>query len=174
MRALAAVIIGVGVSAWIIIPQLRSAPPDPRLWTFERYEQDQQSFEIARARGQVHEDRSRRRLRDAVLTTASRLESMPCDHELRSRLREAIGQFLLAMRNTVGQQIETALIGDRTPDATDFLNTSTSRVILEARNAGLVYREDLPAEIGILFPSRPAQPDHRWYDGRFACPNRHE
>jgi len=54
-------------------------------------------------------------------------------------------------------------------DATAFLNTAAAAVIREARHGGLVYREDLPPAVGILFPSRPPYPDSGRYGGRFAC-----
>jgi hypothetical protein len=169
MRAWIWLLIVAGMAAWLAGPSLAPHSPDPRLWTYQRYEQDQQSFEIARAQGQLHEDPERRKLREAVLTAAARLEYSPCDKQLIPPLRVAIGKHLLEMRNTVQQRLETASIAGQEVDATDFLNTETSQVIREAVNAGLVYREDLPAEVGILFPPRPPRPDHSWYAGRFAC-----
>jgi hypothetical protein len=171
MRAWIWLVVAAGLIAWVAVPRLGPQPPDPRLWTFEQYEQDRQSFEAARARAQIHEDPERRKLRQAVLTAASRLEYAPCDTRLQPPLRHAIAAHLLLIRNTIKEPIETATMDGRAVDATAFLNTATSDVIREARTAGLVYSEDLPAEIGILFPSRPPQQDHSWYSGRFACTN---
>jgi hypothetical protein len=143
--------------------------PDPQLWTFDRRVELPESFEIAWARGKVHEDPERRRLRQAVLDASSRLEFSPCDGQLRPPLRRAIGALLLELRNRAGQKIEIATIDGEELDATAFLNTAAAAVIREARHVGLVYREDLPPEVGILFASRPPYPDSGRYGGRFAC-----
>lgn len=117
----------------------------------------------------MHEDPERRRLRQAVLDASARLEFSPCDGQLRPPLRRAIGALLWELRDTAGQKVETATIDDEEFDATAFLNSAAAAVIREARHVGLVYREDLPAEVGILFPSRPRYPDSGRYGGRFAC-----
>jgi hypothetical protein len=151
-------------------PSPREQPsPDPQLWTFDRRVEHPESFEIAWARGKVHEDSVRRRLRQAVLDAASRLEFSPCDSRLRPPLRRAIGALLLELRDTAGQKLEIATIDGEEFDAAAFLNTAAAAVIREARHVGLVYREDLPPEVGILFPSRPPDPDSGRYGGRFAC-----
>jgi hypothetical protein len=143
--------------------------PDPQSWTFDRRVEHRESLEIARARGQVHQDPVRRRLRQAVLDAASRLEFSPCVRQLRPPLRRAIGALLLELRDTAEQKVEIATIDGEELDATAFLNTAAAAVIREARHVGLVYREDLPPEVAMLFPSRPPYPDTGRYGGRFAC-----
>jgi hypothetical protein len=154
-------------------PQSPSPPgqpsPDPESWTFDRGVEHRESFEVARARGQVREDPERRRLRQAVLTASARLEFSPCDRQLRPPLRQAIGALLLELRDTAMQKVEIATIDGDEFDATAFLNTDAAAVMWEARHVGLVYREDLPPEIGIVFPPRPPYPDSGRYGGRFAC-----
>ena len=75
----------------------------------------------------------------------------------------------MELRDTAGQQREIAMIDGEAFDATPFLNTAAAAIIREAGHVGLVYREDLPPEVGILFPSRPPSPDSGRYGGRFAC-----
>jgi hypothetical protein len=179
MRVLISLLVAVVVIVCVVLPRLahepRSPDPpaqptsDPQTWSFDRRVEFRESFEIARARGQVHEDAVRRSLRQAVLDASARLEFSPCDRQLRPPLRRAIGALLVELRDTAGKKLEIATINDEELDATAFLNTAAAAIIREARHVGLVYREDLPAEVGILFPSRPPYPDSGRYGGRFAC-----
>ncbi len=179
MRVWISLLVAGVLIVWVVLPRLAREPhatgppeqpsPDPQLWTFDRRVEQPESFEIARARGQVHEDPMRRRLRQAVLDASSRLEFSPCDRQLRPPLRQAIGALLLELRATAAQKVEIAAIDGEEFDATAFLNTAAAAVIREAGHVGLVYREDLPPEVGILFPSRPPYPDSGRYGGRFAC-----
>jgi hypothetical protein len=173
MFVAAALIVGVVLPRLALLPHAPDPPapplPDPELWTFARGVEHRTNFEIARAHGQVHEDPVRRRLREVVLSAASRLEFSPCDQQLRPPLRQAIGALLVALRDTAEQKVETATINGEEVDATAFLNTAAAAVIQEARHVGLVYREDLPPAVGILFPSRPPYPDSGRYGGRFTC-----
>jgi hypothetical protein len=172
-------LVAAALILWVVLPRLAREPhsagppeqpsPDRELWTFDPGVEHRESFEVAKARGRVHEDAVRRRLRQAVLDASARLEFSPCDGQLRPPLRQAIGALLLELRQTAGQKIETAEINGDELDATAFLNTDAAAVISEARQVGLVYREDLPPEVGILFPSRPPYPDSGRYGGRFAC-----
>jgi hypothetical protein len=156
-----------------VLPHSSEAPPapspDPALWSFERSVERRESLEVAKARGQVHEDPQLRQLREAVLVASSRLEFSPCDDRLRPPLRQAIGALLVGLRDAAGQKRETATLDGVALDATPFLNTEAAAIISEARQVGLVHREDLPAEVGILFPPRPPYPDGGRYGGRFAC-----
>jgi hypothetical protein len=170
----AVVVIGAAVLPRLaVLPHSADAPttpsPDPELWSFERAVMNRESLDVARARGQVREDPVLRRLRDAVLAASSRLEFSPCDNQLRPPLRQSVGALLIALRDAAGQKRETATIDGTEVDATPFLNTAAAAVISEARQVGLVYREDLPSEVGILFPPRPSYPDSGRYGGRFAC-----
>jgi hypothetical protein len=170
----AVVVIGAAVLPRLAtLPHSSEAPsipsPDPELWSFERAVMNRESLDVARARGQVHEDPALRKLRDAVVAASSRLEFSPCDNHLRPPLRQAIGALLVELRDTAGQKRETATIDGVEVDATPFLNTASAAVISEARQVGLVYRDDLPPEVGILFPPRPPYPDSGRYGGRFAC-----
>jgi hypothetical protein len=170
----AVVVIGAAVLPRLAeLPHSADAPstpsPEPELWSFERAVVNRESLDVARARGQVHEDPALRKLRAAVLAASSRLEFSPCDSQLRPPLRQAIGALLVALRETAGWKRETATIDGADFDATPFLNAAAAAVIAEARQVGLVYREDLPAEVGVLFPPRPGDPDSGRYGGRFAC-----
>jgi hypothetical protein len=179
MRPWISMFVAAGLILGVVVPRLAHRPhapdppaipsPDPALWTFDRSVEHPATFAIARARGQVHEDPLRRRLREAVLTAASRLEFSPCDKQLRPPLRQAIGALLLELRATAEQKVETATINGADVDATAFLNTAVAEIIGEARHVGLVYREDLPPAVGILFPSRPPYADSGRYGGRFTC-----
>jgi hypothetical protein len=180
MRALISLIIAGALIVGVVLPRLAREPhasappaaqpsPDPKLWSFDRWVEQRESLEIAWARGQVHQDPVRRKLRQAVLDASSRLEYSPCASQLRPPLRRAIGALLLELRRTAEQKVESATLDGEELDATAFLNTATAAVIREASNVGLVYREDLPPEVGILFPSRPPYPDSGRYGGRFAC-----
>jgi len=179
MRALISLLVAGVLIVCVVLPRvarepLLPTPPeqpssDPQLWTFDRRVEHPESFEIAWERGRVHEDPIRRRLRQAVLAASSRLEFSPCDSQLRPPLRRAIGALLLELRDTTEQKLEIATIDGEEFDATAFLNTAAAAVIREARHVGLVHREDLPPEVGILFPSRPPDPDSGRYGGRFAC-----
>jgi hypothetical protein len=170
----AVVVIGAAVLPRLAeLPHSADAPatpsPEPELWSFERAVVNRESLDVARARGQVHEDPALRKLRAAVLAASSRLEFSPCDNQLRPPLRQAIGALLVALREAAGEKRETATIDGADFDATPFLNAAAAAVIAEARQVGLVYREDLPAEVGVLFPPRPGDPDSGRYGGRFAC-----
>jgi hypothetical protein len=179
MRGLTSLLVASVLILCVIVPRLareplpptppKPPPADPQLWTFDRRVEQPESFEIAWARGRVQEDPVRRRLRQAVLDASSRLEFSPCDSQLRPPLRRAIGALLLELRDTAGQKLEIARMDGEEFDATPFLNTAAAAVIREARHVGLVYREDLPPEVGILFPARPSYPDSGRYGGRFAC-----
>jgi len=179
MRALILLLVAGVLIVCVVLPRVVREPllpappeqpsPDPQLWTFDRRVEHPESFEIAWARGRVHEDPVRRRLRQGVLDASSRLEFSPCDSQLRPPLRRAIGALLLELRDTAGQKLEIATIDGEDLDATAFLNTAAAAVIREARHVGLVYREDLPPEVGVLFPSRPPDPDSGRYGGHFAC-----
>jgi hypothetical protein len=175
LTALVAVVaIGAGVLPRLsVLPQSAEGPaaatPDPALWSFERPVVNRESLEVAEARGRVHQDPELRRLRQAVLGASSRLEFSPCDRQLRPPLRQAIGTLLVALRDAAGQTRETAIIDGSEVDATAFLNTRVAAVISEAREVGLVYREDVPAEVGVLFPPRPILAESGRFGGRFAC-----
>jgi hypothetical protein len=179
MRLWISLLVAAVLIGWVVLPRLAREPhsvelpeppsPDPVLWTFDRPVEHPESFDIARARGQVHEDPVRRRLRQAVLDASSRLEFSPCDKQLRPPLRQAIGALLLELRDTAQQKVEIATIDGEEFDATAYLNTAAAAVMREARQVGLVYREDLPPDVGILFPSRPPYPDGGRYGGRFTC-----
>ena len=172
-------LVAVVVIGAVVLPRLATMPhsseapstpsPDPELWSFERAVMNRESLEVAKARGQVHEDSQLRTLRQAVLAASSRLEFSPCDNQLRPPLRQAIGALLVALRDAAGQKRETATLNGAEVDATPFLNTEAAAIIYEAREVGLVYREDLPPEVGVLFPPRPPYPDSGRYGGRFAC-----
>lgn len=176
MRAWTSLLVAGVLIGWVVLARVAHPPgppeqpsPDPQSWTFDRRVEHPESFEIARARGQVHQDPVRQRLRQAVLDASARLEFSPCDSQLRPPLRRAIGALLMALRDTAEQKVEIATIDGETLDATAFLNTAAAAVIREARHVGLVYREDLTPEVGILFPARPSYPDSGRYGGRFAC-----
>ena len=180
MRLLISLLVAGVAIGGVVLPRLAREPhasappaaqpsPDPELWSFDRRVEHRESLEIAWARGQVHQDPVRRKLRQAVLDASSRLEYSPCVKQLRPPLRRAIGALLLELRRAAEQKVEIATIDGEEFDATAFLNTAAAAVIREARHVGLVYREDLPPEVGILFPSRPPYPDSGRYGGRFAC-----
>ena|SRR5215469_5262469 len=179
MRFVLSGLVAVVVIGAVVLPRLSTLPhsaqapttpsPDPELWSFERAVMNRESLDVAKARGQVREDPTLRQLRQAVLSASARLEFSPCDNHLRPPLRQAIGALLVALRDAAGQKRETATIDGNDVDATAFLNTQAAAVIYEAREVGLVYREDVPGEVGILFPPRPPYPDSGRYGGRFAC-----
>jgi hypothetical protein len=179
MRVWISFLMAVVVLGWVALALVARQPrpaappgtssPDPESWSFDRPVMQRESFEIAQARGQVHQDPARRKLRQAVLDASARLEYSPCDKQLRPPLRSAIAALLMKLRATFDQKIETATIDAEVLDATAFLNTAAAAVMSEARHVGLVYREDLPPEVGILFPPRPPYPDSGRYGGRFTC-----
>ena len=92
----------------MVLPRLAREPhstgppeqpsPDPELWTFDRGVEHRESFVVAKARGQVHEDPVRRRLRQAVLDASSRLEFSPCDGQLRPQGRRVRKSSIEAVR----------------------------------------------------------------------------
>jgi hypothetical protein len=180
MRAIIS-LIAAAVAVFGVVLRLGDAPPlpspaappspDPRLWSFDRPVEKWESLEVAWQRGRVHQDAALRLLRQDVLVASGRLAYSPCDSQLRPPLRRAIGALLVGLRNAAGQRLETATVDGEELDATPFLNADVAAIIREARDGGLVYREDLASEVGFLFPARPPGPDSGRYGGRFACPD---
>src|SRR5260221_6406682 len=133
MRVWISLLVAGVLIVWVVLPRFAREPhatgppeqpsPDPQLWTFDRRVKQPESFEIARARGQVHEDPMRRRLRQAVLDASSRLEFSPCDRQLRPPLRQAIRALLPELPATAAQKVENAAIDGQEVEATAFLNT---------------------------------------------------
>ncbi|HKF74476.1 MAG TPA: hypothetical protein VKB68_22215 [Stellaceae bacterium] len=181
MRALISLIAATVAIVGVVLrlgdgPLLSSPPepppsPDPRLWSFDRPVENRESLEVAWQRGRVHQDGALRLLRQDVLVASGRLAFSPCDSHLRPPLRRAIGALLVRLREAAGARLETATVDAEELDATPFLNAEVAAIIREARDGGLVYREDLPSEVGFLFPARPPGPESGRYGGRFACPD---
>jgi hypothetical protein len=179
MRVLISLIAAAVAIFGVVLPRLGDGPllpsppdppsPDPRLWSFDRPVEQWESLTVAWQRGRVHQDGALRLLRQDVLDASGRLAFSPCDSHLRPPLRRAIGALLVGLRNATGERLETATIDGEELDATPFLNADVAAIIREARDGGLVYREDLPSEVGFLFPARPPGPESGRYGGRFAC-----
>jgi hypothetical protein len=169
MRAWIRVIIALALLAWLIAPRIEREVPDPELWGFERTVDNPAVFERARAAGRLHEDPTRRRLRQAVLDAGSRLEFSPCDEQLKPPLRAAIDELLAEQRKTAGQPIETVTIDGEIVDASAFLSKPAAGVIREAKDGGLLHKEDFSLDVGILFPPTPPKLDRKRRHGRFVC-----
>jgi hypothetical protein len=179
MRAPISLVAAAVVIFGVVLPRLGDVPltpsppappsPDPRLWSFDRPIEKWESLTVAWQRGRVHQDAALKSLRQDVLDASGRLAYSPCDSHLRPPLRRAIGALLVGLRNAAGERLETATVDGEELDATPFLNAEVAVIIREARNGGLVYREDLPPEVGFLFPARPPGPESGRYGGRFAC-----
>lgn len=156
MRLIALVAV-CGVLGWLLIssgPSVEPMKPDPRLPTFRQMV----DADGPRRATPVQESAEHRKLRQAMLNAASRLESSPCDKSLRPPFRAAVAAYMKA----------------RTYDDPP-VSEEEGEIIREGAMAGILQPEDLFGDgyrlLSALQGKSAAKPpaDYSSHGGRFAC-----
>jgi hypothetical protein len=123
MRLMIGIIVICGLAFWLFTPHLSPVQPDPRLRTFSQAKEDSVALANAAAAGKLHEDPQRRALRQALIYASGRVESSPCDNQLRQGLKDAVAAYLSYLRQTHDDPVETFTLEDGTViDATGYLS----------------------------------------------------
>jgi hypothetical protein len=115
MRTLIA-LIAVGLIVGYLVPKgvqvMASRPPEPQEVAVNTEAGDRAAVENAVGAGLLHEDPTRRALRQAVSDAANRVDASPCDTRQRRRLSDAFDAYQRHMDATADERVETLTLRD--------------------------------------------------------------